>query len=106
MGDGTLPPTTASQLTKIKDPDKQRELAGKALSGEITSVETAKAAQAKGGKTPRPRRTTNETFRTTGGVKVDVSARKDVGDAGIIDALLEVVESVRKRSRMASQQAA
>lgn len=104
VDEGTLPPTTAAQIAKVKDPGKQRDLAEKALSGEIKSVETAQAAKG-GGKAPRARRTTNETFRTSEGVKVDVSARKDIGDAGIVNALLEVVENVRKRSK-AIQQAA
>ncbi len=102
VDDGSLPPTTAYQVAKVKDPKKQRELADKAVSGQMKSVETAKASAASSGKAPRPRRSTNETFRTAEGVKVDVTSRKDVGDAGIVNALLEVVENVRKRARSAA----
>jgi ParB family chromosome partitioning protein len=96
VDDGSLPPTTAYQVAKVKDAAKQRELADKAVSGEIKSAETAKASQASGNNA-RPRRSTNETFRTAEGVKVEVACRKDIGDDGIINALLEVMETVRKR---------
>jgi ParB family chromosome partitioning protein len=98
--DGTLPPTTAYQVAKVKDAGKQRQLAEKAVAGQIKSVETAKAAQARGSSAGR--RSTNETFRTAEGVKVAVSCRKHLGDGGIVNALLEVVEAVRKRSKEAA----
>src|SRR5262249_18743837 len=99
VDDGTLPATTAANLAKVKDRTKQRALAAKALAGQVTSAETAKAG---GGNAAGKRRSTNETFRTAEGVKVAVSCRKALGDAGIINALLEVVEGVRKRSREAA----
>jgi ParB family chromosome partitioning protein len=103
VDDGTLPPTTAYQVAKVKDAGKQRELAEKAVAGQIKSVEAAKAAQARG---TAARRSTNETFHTGDGVRVVVSCRKNVGDAGIVNALREAVEVVRKRSKGEGSQAA
>jgi ParB family transcriptional regulator, chromosome partitioning protein len=96
VDDGTLPPTTAYQVAKVKDATKQRQLAEKAVTGQMKSVETAKASQASSG-TTRSRRTTNETFRTTEGAKIVITCRKDLGDDGVVSALLEAVEAVRKR---------
>jgi ParB family transcriptional regulator, chromosome partitioning protein len=97
--DGTLPPTTAYQVAKVKNAGKQRELATKAVAGQINSASAAKATAKTGG---AARRSTNETFHTSAGLKVVLSCRKHLGEAGLINALLEVVEAVRKRSTMAA----
>ena len=97
VDEGTLPPSTAYQIAKVKDAGKQRELAGEAAAGRIGYAETEKKSRTRG--TVHPRRTTNETFRLTGNVKLVVSSRSYVGDAGILQALLEAVEAVRKRMR-------
>jgi ParB family chromosome partitioning protein len=100
VDEGMLPPSTAYQIAKVKDADKQRELAWEASAGHIGYAETEKKSRARGSSTGR--RSTNETFRTAEGAKVAVTSRKALGDAGIINVLLEVVEAVRKRSKQAA----
>jgi ParB family chromosome partitioning protein len=100
VDEGTLPPSTAYQIAKVKDAAKQRELAAEASAGRIGYVETEKKSRARG--TGQGRRSTNETFRTAEGAKVAVTCRKALGEAGIVNALLEAVEAVRKRPKQAA----
>jgi ParB family chromosome partitioning protein len=104
--DGALPPSTAYELAKIKDQDAQRALADKALSGQVKHVETARAAKRAAPASGPKRRSTNETFRVMGNIKITVTSRSHVGNAGVLQALLEAVELIRRRDQAGQQQAA
>ncbi|MAT70351.1 MAG: chromosome partitioning protein ParB [Planctomycetaceae bacterium] len=96
---GAISPATGYELSKVKDEAKQRELAAEAASGRVTCSDAAKKnVSAK----RKPRKTTNETFRTTDGVRIVISSRRDVGEQGMIDALLEVADAIRQRRRHAA----
>ena len=99
VDDGTLSPSTAYQVAKVKDEQTQRQLADKAMNGEATQRDTEASVRQRSGKVTRVRKTTNETFRTTDNVKIVVSCRRDIGDAGVLDALLTVAEEVRRRMK-------
>lgn len=96
---GAIAPTTAYQLTKVKDRQEQLDLIEKAKSGAVTSLEAAKATSSK---PKRTRKTTNESFRTSEGVRVVISSRRDIGEQGMIGALLEVADEIRKRTKKAA----
>lgn len=106
LEDGAIVPSTAYEIAKVKGEQKQRELAERALAGQITQPEAAEATRRSGTRAPRTRRTTNETFRTSDRVRVAISSRRDVGDAGMIQALIEVADQIRKRSKRAKAKAA
>lgn len=96
---GTISPATGYELSKVKDETQQRALAKDAASGKVTCSDAAKnnvAAKRK------PRKTTNETFKTSDGVRIVISSRRDVGEQGMIDALLEVVDVIRQRKKQAA----
>lgn len=94
--DGSISPTTAYDLTRVKDKKKREELIAKASAGQVKSTETGKAGGAK------KRRSTNETFRTADNVRIAITCRRDLGDDGMMDALLEVLDQLRKRSKKAA----
>jgi hypothetical protein len=92
-------------LSKVKSGEQQSELAHMAASGQFTQQDAAKATKKKSDG-PSKLRSTNETFRTADNVKVAIVARRDIGDAGMIQALIEVAESIRKRSSEKGKRAA
>lgn len=103
---GTLSASTAYELAKVKDEGQQRELAEKAAAGQMTQPEAAKASKQKVGEGASKRRSTNENFRTADNVRISIVARRDLGDAGMIQALIEVAETIRKRSQPAGKKVA
>jgi len=103
---GTLSASTAYELAKVKDEKQQREMAEKAASGQMTQPEAAKATKRQGGDAASKRRSTNETFRTSDNVRITIASRRDIGDAGMIQALIEIAESIRKRSKPEGKKAA
>lgn len=95
---GEISPSTAYELAKVKDEAKQKELAERAASGEMTQVEVAKVS-AKPKSSDGKRRSTNETIRTSDNVRVTIVARRDLGEQGMLNALLEAAEMIRARSK-------
>lgn len=97
---GTLAASTAYQLAKVKDQGEQRQLAIQTTEEGMTPAETAQAVARQAGQgrgASKKRRTTNEIFRTADQVKVVISSRRYLDEAGVINALLEVVEKLRQR---------
>lgn len=95
---GEISPSTAYELSKAKSGTEQNELAELAADGKITQEEAARATQ----RQPRnfaARRNTNQDFRTHGHVRVSIVARRDIGDEGMIEALLEAIEMIRARAK-------
>jgi ParB family chromosome partitioning protein len=101
---GKVAPSTAYQIAKVKDEKKRRQLAEEASSGRMGYAEAEKQTRTRGDKT-NSRRSTNETFRTSVGAKIALTSRKHLGHDGIIDALLEAVEEVRRRSKSPQKKA-
>ncbi|QDV81082.1 ParB/RepB/Spo0J family partition protein [Botrimarina mediterranea] len=95
---GSISPATAYELSKVKDQGKQKEMAEQAVAGHIRCTDAAKSTSGK----RKPRKTTNETFRTSDGVRLVISSRRDIGEQGMIDALLEVADLVRQRKNKAA----
>lgn len=95
---GTLSPSTAYELAKVKDEAKQLKMADQAASGELTQPDAAKATRTRSTRASK-RKSTNETIRTADNVRVTIVARRDLGEAGIVQALLEAIESIRSRSK-------
>lgn len=58
--DGTIAPSTAYEIAKVKGTDRQRELADKAIAGHVTQPEAAQATRRSAAGAPRKRRSTNE----------------------------------------------
>lgn len=96
---GDISPATGYELSKVKDKAKQRALADDAIAGRVTCAEAAEKT-ATGNR--KPRKTTNETFKTSEGVRIAITSRRDVGEQGMIDALLEVADLIRKRRKNAA----
>lgn len=96
--EGKISPSTAYELSKAKTVEQRSELAELAAAGQFTQQDAANATKKKsdgGGK----RRSTNESFRTADNVRVVISSRRDIGDAGMVQCLLEVIETIRSRSK-------
>jgi len=96
---GAISPATGYEIAKVKNKAKQQAMVEQAVAGHMKSSEAARAGGAGRKKT---RKTTNETFRTSDGVRVVVSSRRDIGEQGMIDALLEVADLVRQRKKKAA----
>lgn len=96
---GEISPATGYELSKVKDKSQQRAMADDAIAGRVTCSDAAKQT-AKASR--KPRKTTNETFRTEGGVRIAITSRRDIGEQGMIEALLEVADQIRKRKQRAA----
>lgn len=102
---GEISPSTAYELVKVKDQTVQKQLADRAAAGQMTQPEAAQATK-KTSPAAAKRRSTNETFRTGDNVRVTIVARRDLGEAGMVQALLEVIENLRGRSKGGGKKAA
>lgn len=102
---GKISPSTAYELSKAKTDEQRSELAQMAATGNFTQEDAAKATKKKAEVTGK-RRSTNESFQTSDKVKVVITARRDIGDAGMIQALIEVAETIRKRAAEKGKKAA
>jgi ParB family transcriptional regulator, chromosome partitioning protein len=96
---GDLAPSTAYQVAKEKRPEKRDALIAQAVAGTIDEAAARKATtrtrnESQGG---IARRSTNETFIVTHGIRVTVAGRKAVGEHGVLESLLEAVEQQRAK---------
>jgi ParB family chromosome partitioning protein len=104
---GALPPATAYEVSKLDDPDAQREVAARVVAEGLSRAETveavrkasrprATAAKGRGGKArPGPSLIRERTIRTPGGFKVIVAARKGFDPAALLAAMEEATAIVR-----------
>ena len=95
---GEISPSTAYELAKVKDEKAQAHLADRAASGEMTQLDVAKVS-ARPKSSDGKRRSTNETIKTSDNVRVTITARRDLGEQGLLNALLEAAELIRARSK-------
>lgn len=98
---GGLNPSTAYELAKVKDESQQRELAQRAAAGEMTQLAVAKVATKPKSNHGKPR-STNETIKTSDNVRVTITARRNLGEQGMLNALLEAAEMIRARHKKAA----
>ncbi len=107
VGRGELSASAAYELARVKDAEAQRDLAEQVAAGQTytetrSAVKVAKQAGGKGrGERRKP---TNEIFRL-GDARVTVASRKHLGDQGVLDALLEASEQVRRRLKEGQRKA-
>jgi ParB family chromosome partitioning protein len=92
---GTLPPSTAYEISKVEDPAAQAELAARVVSEGLSRQETvaavrrsaSKPARAKG-RGGKPHKATSRVFRSPTS-RVTVELKKGSGDAAMLAALRE-----------------
>lgn len=101
---GEISPSTAYELAKVKDEAQQKKLADRAASGEMTQLDVAKVS-AKPKSNDGKRRSTNESIKTSDNVRVTITARRDLGEQGMLNALLEAAEMIRARSKKSAKAA-
>jgi ParB family transcriptional regulator, chromosome partitioning protein len=94
---GALPPATAYEVSKLEDPDAQREVAARVVAEGLSRAETVEAVRkvgrtsnGRGAIKARPKRPTVRTVKTTV-AKVTIEFRKAVEPAEIVTALREAL---------------
>jgi ParB family chromosome partitioning protein len=102
---GTLPPATAYEVSKLEDPDDQREVAARVVSEGLSRADTVeavkKASRASRGRgaskalgNAKVRKITERTIRTTIGIRVTMGSRKGLDGGSMIAALREAVSKL------------
>jgi ParB family transcriptional regulator, chromosome partitioning protein len=105
---GALTPATAYEVSKLDDPEAQREVAARVVAGGMNRAETiqavrevaqttrgsAKGKQGRGAK-PKVKLPTERTIRTTTGHKVTVAGRKGFDGVTLVQALEEALATAR-----------
>lgn len=97
INDGTIAASTAYHVAKEKNATKRTQLIDKAMAGELDE-ESARTTTTKSKDGAKTRRTTNETYRVSHGIRVTVCGRKYVDANGVIGALLEAIEQQRAKT--------
>jgi ParB family chromosome partitioning protein len=98
---GEISSGVAYEVSKVKGgPEEQRRVVAQTKNGTIK--ETAKAAKSSSAPSRKTRRTTNEIFRATNGLKIVLTSRRDLGTDGVIEGLIEAAESFRKQKQSQS----
>jgi ParB family transcriptional regulator, chromosome partitioning protein len=95
LAEGTISPVTGYELSKVKHQATQEEVARKVIEKGLTADETAKAVRQRKGRSAGKKRGTQETFRLTRGLKVVVSATRDLTWDDVIAALEEALEQAK-----------
>ena len=95
LAEGSISPVTGYELSKVTNPAVQEEMAKKVVEKGLTATETANAVRQKKGKAAGKKRGTGETFRLTGGVKVVVSATRNLSRENVVAALEEALEQAK-----------
>jgi ParB family chromosome partitioning protein len=99
INSGKISVRAAYEMSRLPDPDAQRDLANRAAKGKLTCEQTASAVRQRRGKTkPRPR-AARLTFAAENGWKVVVSANRKGCYEEIEHALSVAIEEVRHRIR-------
>jgi ParB family chromosome partitioning protein len=109
---GTLPPATAYELSKVPDPDAQRDLAARVVTERLSRAETVEAVHravgrpAKGkGRGGKARKVTSRTLRTSAG-RVTVENGRGLTPELLRAALAEALASVDAEAGAGGQAAA
>lgn len=106
---GELAPSVAYEISKLDDPEAQKELADRAVSEGLSRAEVkvrrerettaaSKArGQGRGAKAKVKPRKTAETIRTANGYRITAENRKGVDGPTLLAALIEAADTVRAR---------
>lgn len=105
VASGELAPSIAYEVSKLEDPDAQREVADRIVSEGMTRDGAAEAVRRAGGGASKgkgrgvskARKRTSRTMKGAGGVKVTLECRRGLDDALIIAALEDVLGQARAR---------
>ena len=109
---GSLPPSTAYEISKVEDQAAQTELAARVVAEGLSRQETVAAVhratgrpttKAKGKGTTRGRKAT---FRTKAGLRLTIESRKVLDNESILAALDEVKDQIKDRCTASDQTAA
>jgi ParB family chromosome partitioning protein len=98
IAEGEIPPKTGFEIAKLKDDEARKTVAEKVINERLTADDAAKVVRKKKGNPARKTRGTVETFRLAGGIKVVLSAQKKVAVEEMVQALLEVIEQLRRQA--------
>jgi len=97
---GTLPKTSAYEISKLNDSEQQATLATQAASGELSHAKTVNQIRKRRGKTSgRSRTGIHQVFLSERGLKVTVTAPSKVNYHEVELALSEALDEVRHRIR-------
>lgn len=97
---GTLPKSSAYEISKLGNSEQQTKLATQAASGELSHSQTVSQIKQRRGKTPgKPRNGIHQVFLSERGLKVTVTATTKVNYHEVELALTEALEEVRHRIR-------
>lgn len=97
---GTIPKTSAYEISKLDDSDQQTTLASKAASGELSHAKTVnQIRQRKGKKAAKPRAGLHQVFMSESGLRVTVTSNSKATYDEVAAALSEALEEVQHRIR-------
>lgn len=97
---GTLPKSSAYEISKLGNSEQQTKLATQAASGELSHSQTvSQIKQRRGKKSGKPRNGIHQVFLSERGLKVTVTATTKVNYHEVELALTEALEEVRHRIR-------
>jgi len=97
---GTLPKSSAYEISKLPDSSQQTTLANKAVSGELSHAKTVKQIkQRRGKKSPKPRQGLHQVFIAESGLKVTVTSKSKANYHEVEQAISEALEEVQHRIR-------
>ena len=94
--DGTIPKTSAYEISKVQNDNSRRELAEEAASGKLAHGKTVRAVRQRRGKRAEPRGA-SQCFVAENGLKVTVTAKHKCTYYEIELALSEALDEVRHR---------
>jgi len=101
---GTLPKTSAYEISKLDDSRQQTKLASQAAAGDLSHTKTVnQIRQRRGKKSAKQRTSIHQLFVAESGVKVTVTASSKVNYHEVELALSEALDEVRHRIRNNSQ---
>jgi ParB family transcriptional regulator, chromosome partitioning protein len=114
---GELAPSVAYEVSKLEDPQAQKEVAARVVAEKLNRAETVEAVRqvatkprpgtskkGRGVAKGKPKLPTERTMRTSVGLKVTVEGRKGIEPAAMVAALQEVAAKVK--GELAEDQAA
>ncbi|HBE69098.1 MAG TPA: chromosome partitioning protein ParB [Planctomycetaceae bacterium] len=97
---GTLPKSSAYEISKLGNADQQNKLASQAASGKLSHSQTVRRIkQRRGKKAAKPRSGIHQVFLSERGLKVTVTAATKVNYHEVELALTEALDEVRHRIR-------
>jgi ParB family chromosome partitioning protein len=95
LAEGTISPVTGYEISKAKDQSAQEEVAKRVVEKGLTADEAANAVRQRRGKAAGKKRGIEETFRLAKGLKVVVSATRNLTRDDVIGALEEALGQAR-----------